>query len=128
MAVYTEPALALEFIQFVLNTDFNFDKVTLTAAQGALEAGTVMAKVTGTGNWVPYDDDANGATAGVGIAAGILCYPVANAAGTQDVTMLVRGPVIVKEDLLKWEASNDGTEKTAAKADLLALGIVVRSA
>lgn len=128
MSTYTEPALALEFLQFAVNTDYNFEKVTLTASQGALEAGMVLAKVTGTGNYVPYDDDANGATAGVGIAAAILCYPVANSGSTQEITVLARGPATVKKDALKWEASNDDTEKNAAIADLLAIGIVVRAA
>lgn len=127
MSVYTEPQLPLEFIQFMLNPDFNFEEVTLTAAQGALLAGTVMAKVTGTGNYVPYDDDANGTTAGVGIADGILCYPVANDAATQKVVILKRGPAIVKSAALQWEASNDAGEKTAAIAELVALGILVRT-
>lgn len=128
MASYTEPQLPLEFLQWLANPDFNFEEVTLTASQGDLKAGTVMAIVTGTGNWVPYDDDANGATPGTGIAAGILCYPVANAAGTQKVTVLRRGPAIVKKDALQWEASNDDTEKNAAIAELVALGILVRAA
>lgn len=126
MATYTEARRPMEFLAWMIDPDYSLDEVTLTASQGALLAGTVMAKVTGTGNYVPYDDDANGATAGTGIAAGILCYDTANSGSTQKVVIVARG-AIVKDALLVWEASNDAGEKAAAVAELTALGIVVRT-
>lgn len=126
MATYTEARRPMEFLAWMIDPDYSLDEVTLTASQGALLAGTVMAKVTGTGNYVPYDDDANGTTAGVGIAAGILCYDTANSGSTQKVVIVARG-AIVKDALLVWEASNDAGEKAAAVAELTALGIVVRT-
>lgn len=126
MATYTEARRPMEFLAWMIDPDYSLDEVTLTASQGALQAGTVMAKVTGTGNYVPYDDDANGATAGTGIAAGILCYDTANSGSTQKVVIVARG-AIVKDALLVWEASNDAGEKAAAVAELTALGIVVRT-
>jgi hypothetical protein len=127
MTTYTEPLRPLEFL---ISEDLGAgqrsrSQETLTASQGALLPGTVMAKVTSTGHLVPYDDDANGTTAGVGIAVGILCYPAENSASTQLVTIIARDAV-VQSDLLQWEASNDNTEKAAALAELLALGIVAR--
>lgn len=126
MATYTEARRPMEFLAWMIDPDYSLEEVTLTASQGALLAGTVMAKVTGTGNYVPYDDDANGTTAGVGIAAGILCYDTANSGSTQKVVIVARG-AIVKDALLVWEASNDAGEKAAAVAELTALGIVVRT-
>lgn len=126
MATYTEARRPMEFLAWMIDPDYSLDEVTLTASQGALLAGTVMAKVTGTGNYVPYDDDANGTTAGTGIAAGILCYDTANSGSTQKVVIVARG-AIVKDALLVWEASNDAGEKAAAVAELTALGIVVRT-
>lgn len=126
MAVYNEPLRPQEFLTYaVWDGHYSFEEVTLTAAQGELQPGTVMAKVTATGNWVPYDDDANAGTPGAGIAAGVLVYGAANNVATQKVLMLVRHAV-VKSALLQWEGSNDAGEKTAALADLLALGIVAR--
>lgn len=126
MTTYTESRRALEFLAWEVNPQYSREEVTLTAAQGDLKAGTVMAKVTGTGNYVPYDDDANAGTAGVGIAAGVLCYDVPNNAATQKIVIVARS-AIVKSDLLVWEASNDAGEKTAAIAELVALGILVRA-
>jgi len=127
MATYTEPRRPMEFLAFMIDPDYSLDEVTLTASQGALLAGTVMAKVTATGNYVPYDDDANAGTPGTGIAAGVLCYDTANSGSTQKVVIVARG-AIVKQDLLVWEASNDTTEKNAGIAELVAAGIVVRAA
>lgn len=126
MATYNEPTRPLEFLYSEANGQRSRETVTLTAAQGALVAGTVMAKITGTGNWAPYDDDANGATAGIGIAAGILCYDAANDAATQSITIIARDAE-VKEDMLTWEASNDAGEIAAGVVELAALGIIVRA-
>lgn len=126
MTTYTESRRALEFLSWEVNSQFSRDEETLTASQGALKAGTVMAKVTGTGNLVPYDDDANGSVAGTGIAVGVLCYDVPDSASTKKVVIIARS-AIVKSDLLVWEASNDSTEKNAAIAELKALGILVRA-
>jgi len=101
------------------------ERVTLLAAQGALAAGTVLAKVTATGKYVPYDDDANGATAGVGIADAILAYNVPNSAADQTVTVIARDAEVHYEQLV-WEASNDAGEKTAGLAELVAKGIIPR--
>lgn len=125
MATFNEPVRGLEFLISEANGQLSREQVTLTASQGALLPGTVMAKVTGTGNYVPYDDDANGATPGTGVAAGILCYAAPDSASTQIVTIIAR-QAEVKSSMLVWEASNDAGEKTAALAELAALGIIAR--
>lgn len=127
MATYTEARRPMEFLAWMIDPDYSLEEVTLTASQGALLAGTVMAKVTATGNYVQYDDDANAGTPGAGIAAGVLCYDTPNSGSTQKVVIVARG-AIVKNDLLVWEASNDATEKGAGVAELVAAGIVVRTA
>lgn len=127
MTTYTEARRGLEFLAWEVNPQYSREEVTLTAAQGDLKAGTVMAKVTATGNYVPYDDDANAGTPGAGVAAGVLCYDVANSASTQKVVIVARS-AIVEEALLVWEASNDAGEKTAGIAELVAAGILVRAA
>jgi len=127
MTTYTESRRALEFLAWEVNPQYSRDEVTLTAAQGDLKAGTVMAKVTATGNYVPYDDDANAGVPGTGIAAGVLCYDVANNVATQKIVIVARS-AIVEEALLVWEASNDTTEKNAGIAELNALGVLVRAA
>jgi hypothetical protein len=125
MSTYNEPMRPLEFVISEANGQRSRDQVTLLASQGDLVPGTVLAKITSSGKYVPYDDDANGTTAGVGIALAILCYPAANSASDQSVTVIARDSE-VDSALLTWEASNDNTEKTAGIADLAAVGIIVR--
>lgn len=126
MASYSEPIYPLEFLISEANGRRSREKVTLTASQGDLVPGTVLAKITATGNYAPYDDDANGATAGIGVALAILCYAAPNSGSTQEITVIARDAE-VKSAALTWEASNDGTEKTAGIADLAAVGIIVRT-
>lgn len=126
MASYSEPVWPLEFLISEANGQRSREQVTLLAAQGDLVPGTVLAKVTATGKYVPYDDDANGTTAGVGIAAGILCYAAPNNAADQQVTIIARDAEI-KSAALTWEASNDSTEKAAGLADLASIGIIART-
>jgi len=126
MATYTEPVRPLEFLISEANGQLSREKVTLLAAQGDLLPGMVLAKITASGKYVPYDDDANGTTPGIGVAAGILCYPAPNNAADQSVTIIARNSE-VKNALLQWEASNDSTEKAAAVVDLAAVNIIVRS-
>lgn len=125
MATYTEPVRPLEFLLWEEEEGYSREEVTLTASQPALTAGTVMAKVTATGNYVAYDDDANAGTPGTGIAAGVLCYDAPVSGSTQKVVIIAR-QAIVKSASLVWEASNDAGEKTAGIAELVALGILVR--
>jgi len=125
MAVYNEGALPLEFIQSHAGP-ISFDQVTLTASQGDLVPGMVLAKVTATGNYVPYDDDANAGAPGTGVAAGILCYAAPNSASTQSVTILAR-MAEVKKSKLAWEASNDATEQANGLADMAPSMIVARA-
>lgn len=126
MTTYNEPLRPFEFLVSEANGHRSREIATLTAAQGDLQPGTVMARVTATGNLVPYDDDANVGVPGTGIAVGILCYGAPNNAATQAVTIIARDAEI-DTNMLQWEASNDQTEKNAALAELLALGIVARS-
>lgn len=126
MASYSEPARALDFLISEANGHLSRENAVLTAAQPDLAAGTVMARVTATGNLVAYDDDANAGTPGAGIAVGILAYPAPANAATQQVMIIAR-QAEVQDELLVWEASNDAGEITAGKAELAALGIIIRA-
>lgn len=124
MSTYNEPVRALEFLVSEANGQRSRQQVTLAASQGALVAGTVLAKPDASANYVVYDNAS--VTAGVNVAAAILCYPAENSGSTQLVTV-IDADAEVQEALLNW-ASNDGTGVTAGKADLLAKGIKIRAA
>lgn len=121
MTTYTEPRRPLEFLLWEVHSQFSRAEVTLAASQGALPAGTVLAKDTASGNYVVYNN-ASG-TAGVNVAAGILAYPADNVAATQKIAIIERF-ALVKDAELNW-ATNDATGITAGKADLLANDVKV---
>lgn len=124
MSTYNEPARPLEFLLSEANGALSREEVTLTASQGALTAGLVLAKVGSTGHYVPYDNGS--ATEGVNVADAILAYDVANSGSTQKITVIAR-LAEVKAGALGW-GSNDATGKTAGTADLAAKLILVRAA
>lgn len=116
MTTYTEPRRPLEFLAWEAHHQMSREDGTLAASQGALVAGTVLAKLTSGGQFVVYDNTS--VVAGTATAYGILAYGVENSTSTQKVTIVER-LAIVDAPLITWGA-NDDTGIAAGKADLLA--------
>lgn len=121
MAAKTEPKHSGEAILWEANPDYCREEVTIVSGQN-LGANKVVGKITSGGKYAVYN---NGAGDGTEAAAGVLYGAVDASAGDQKGAVLLRGPAIVKADMLDW-GSSDATAIAAGKADLLALGIVVR--
>ncbi|MFH5923840.1 head decoration protein [Roseomonas xinghualingensis] len=102
------------------------DTIIVANATGAavtLQAGTVLAKLTATGNYVPYD---NAGTDGSEVASAILyATVVVPASGTKRAAAITRAAEVNTAEL-QWDGSVDAAGKTAGLADLLAQGIVAR--
>lgn len=103
-----------EFLMWEAGT-ISREVVTLAAAAAALEAGTVLGKITASGKYVAYN---NGASDGSEVAAAILYADAPDLAVDQKVTVVARlaevnGAVLTGID-------------TPGKADLAALNIIVR--
>ena len=86
-----------------------FETRVLTAAQGALGAGTVLGVVTATGA-MRVTAIANGD--GSQVARMVLCHDVPNAVGTQNIPVLIGGTV--NGDLLVFGAGEDMFDVVAA--------------
>lgn len=102
------------------------DTVTVTvAAETTLQPGQVLGKITASGKYVPYNNDATPATNGSEMAAGILYGELVNAAAVPaDKTgVIVNWTAEVKADELIW---GTGMDEAAGIADLAALGVKVR--
>lgn len=103
--------------EFLLHYDnkYSLEVVTLAAGAPALKAGTLLGKVTATGKYVAYSNSAND---GSEVAAAILKDNVNDLTVDQKVVVVVR------------HAEVQGTELTGldapARADLLAMGVIVR--
>lgn len=114
-------ARAGEFLLSEGNGTISREEVTIASGSN-LVAGTVVGKVTADGKYVAYDDDnADGSET----AAGILYAAVnATSADTKGVIIARHAEVITSK--LVFAATNDAGDKTAGKADLAALGIILR--
>jgi len=81
--------------------------------------GTVLGKVTATGDYVAYDPDA---ADGSETVAGVLIY---QASGTSDRVILNRHSQ-VKSDVIVWDETLTPAEIVTGTAELEALGIIAR--
>lgn len=114
MTTFTEGKHAAEFLLYEEGS-YSRDQVVLSSTAGALDAGTVLGKVTATGEYVAYD---NAAVNGSEVARAILLYPTKDQTVDQKVTVISRTAEVIGSLLTGLDAN--GT------ADLAAVGIVVR--
>ena len=99
------------------------ENVTIASGQN-LVFGTVVGKVTATGKYIAYDDDnSDGSEA----AAGVLVGGDVDASGGDKAGAIIVKDAELNPDLLVWASTNDATDITNGKADLVALGIKLRS-
>ncbi len=122
MATTNEPGRPLEFMISEANGQRSREQITLVSGAGALKAGTVLGKISASGKYQTYDNGSG--TAAVNVGAAILCYDVDATSADQLAAVIVRDAEVHSAGLL-W-GTNDGAGITAGKADLLALGVIVR--
>lgn len=125
----TEGKYTAEFLLSEAPGTLSRDNVTVTvAASTKLEAGHVLAKLTATGKYVEYD---NAGTDGSQVAAGILfSSPLDNSenlAAADFSAVVINLNAEVRYDDLTWFSGASAGDKSAAVADLEALGIKARS-
>ena len=103
--------------EFILYTEekYSVDQVGVAAAAGALVPGTVLGRITATGEYVAYN---NAAADGSEVARAINIHAVPDAASVQSTTAITRQAEVVGSLLTGLD--------TAARADLAAVGIIVR--
>ena len=117
----TETLRPGEFILAEANGTISREAVTIASGQN-LVAGTVVGKVSASGKYIAYDDDnADGSQT----AAGIL-YAAVDASAADKPGVIIARHAEVVDSLLTWAATNDAGDKTAGKADLAALDIILR--
>lgn len=117
----TETNRAGEFIISEGNGTYSREAITVVSGQN-LAAGTIVGKITASGKYKAYDDDnVDGSEA----AAGIL-YAAVDASGGDAPGVIICRQAEVADSLLVWASTNDSGDKTAGKADLAALGIIIR--
>ena len=125
MSTLSENKHTAEFLVSEAPVTRSREQVTVTVpADTTLEAGSVLAKLSATGKYVPYD---NSGSDGSEAAAGVLWEELRNAteAPVDVEATIVNADAEVREADLEWNGV-DETGQTAGLADLLALGIKAR--
>jgi hypothetical protein len=121
MTVFTEGQHAGEFIVSEANGTLSREIGTLITGQ-TLKAGTVLGTITLSGKWTQYDQDG---TDGSEVATGILFGNTDATSADHPCVGIVRMAEVNGAELV-WPADIDAAEKTAAIAQLAALGLIVR--
>jgi hypothetical protein len=124
----TAPGVYHDGVKMEIDPNYNRDVVTIKS--GTNTAGTpipvctLLSKLTATGKYVLHDPVAADPVTGSEIVAGIMMSSGVDAGSAdQTAVVLVRGPALIDFDNLVQGIALDAGGVTAAKADLLALGI-----
>jgi hypothetical protein len=126
MSTKTEGQHTGEFIVSEAPGFRSHDQVTVTVpADTTLAPGTVLARLTADGKYVPYDNDGSD---GSEAAYGILYDELVNEADApaDKVGVVLNTDCEVRRADLRWDATVDDNDKAAAYVDLLARGIKTR--
>ena len=124
MTIQNETIRNVDFIALMRDTIMSTDEVPVTNASTTLPivAGTVMGKITSSGIYVPYNQDASDGSEN---AAGILYAKVDASSTAVPSTVVTRNCAVVSAHLT-WPSDITANEKTAAEAQLVALNIIPR--
>ena len=99
------------------------DTATIASGSGVLVSGTVLAKVTASGKYVPAA--ASGAD-GSQTAIACLITPVDATSTDQKAVILTRHADVSHAGITYGPTINDATKRAAAQSQLAAVGIVTR--
>lgn len=123
MVTFTEGRHAGEGLLSEAHFHRSRDKITILSGSGILAPGTVLAKVTVSGKYVP--SAATGAD-GSQTAVAVLLYPVDATSADVDVAAITRDAEWNVNTLAYGATVNDDTTKLAARTQLAAVGIITR--
>lgn len=115
MSVISEGKHTAEFLLSEGNGSISREKIVISSTASAMVPGTVLGKVTASGEYVAYS---NAASDGSEVAAGILYRGVPDSAADQFAVGIMRHAEVKKDELTGLDA--------AGEADLKALGIICR--
>lgn len=111
------------FVSGDCDPNINNDHIVIAANSGALVAGTVLGKVTATGQYTAHDP---AAVDGSEAAAALLWDDREDSTSTQRAAAVTRGPIAINGNSLTFADGISTVNRDAAVAALAALGIMVR--
>lgn len=123
MALDTQSDALGDWLKWEEDNLYSREKIILIAGNGDLVTGTVLGKITASGKFTQFDDEA---TDGSEDAAGILLLDTSVEDDEDKEAVAITKEAIVREGGLTWPSTTDTDENAAAVIDLEALCIRVR--
>lgn len=122
MTILTEGLPNIAFLVSEANGYRSREQVVIVTGQN-LAGGAVVGKITASGKYAVYN---NAAVDGTQTAAGILMY-AKDATAADKAGVIIARDAEVNEGELVYAAGTSAGDKTAAKVELVAAGIIVRA-
>lgn len=111
------------FVKSDGNGDQSYDAIVIVSGAGVIKSGTVLGKISASGKYKAYDNDA---ADGTQTAAAIACCEVDATSADVAVKAMVRTGEVWKERLVWGAAVTTQAEKDAAYVDFAAEGLIAR--
>ena len=123
MTVLTQPPSMGDVLKYEVNPNYTRETVTLLAG-GAYPVGSVLGRITASGK---YKLATSGGSDGAQTAIAVLLFAVDATLADAIGLVVARGPAIVSDAALTYDASvDDGAKITTKIGQLAAAGIVAR--
>lgn len=127
MPVLTAPPTLGDLLKFELNASYSRETVTLKAGT-SYPLGAVLGRITANGEYRLSPAAEVVGDEGAEIAAAVLLEAVDATDGTVPSLIVARGPVILADGALVFDASVDQpAERVAKLTQLAAMGLVART-
>lgn len=123
MALLETAIVASDWLKSEGESSRSRDTAIIASGSGKLVSGTVLAKVTASGKYVPA---AASGSDGSQTAAAILVFPVDATSADAKAVIVSRHAVVSHAGLTYGASINDATKRAAANGQLGATGIIVR--
>lgn len=123
MALLETAIVASDWLKFEEDAYASRDTAIINTGAGKLVSGTVLAKLTATGKYVPA---AAAGSDGSQTAVAILVFPVDATSADAKAVIVSRRATVSHAGLTYGATINDATKRAAANGQLAATGIIVR--
>lgn len=125
--VLNSPSFTSDWLKYEAENYFSRETGILASGAGVVKDGTVMAKVTASGKWVPA---ATGTSDGSQTALGVLIDPTRNGvdatSADKPIIVLTKHAIVSHAGLTYGATITNASLRAAANSQLLAVGIRVR--
>lgn len=122
--ILSNPSYAADWLKYEEDSYWSRDTAILAAGNGVLKTGTVLAKLTASGKYVPAA--ATGSDGSQTAVAILFDRQVDTTSADQKAVIIARHAITSHAGLIYGSTITDATKRAAANGQLGAVGILVR--